>query len=197
MDIADDIAYSTYDLEDNIKAGFLTPISLFSLDDKIHDAVAAKISERIKDQYPDHATDVIDRTFVKLELFRIFTRYLFVGGENYKVNTQALKTLISMEVEKASKNYASNGYLRTRLTSESVGRFVNAIEVVPHAIYPQLHTVRLKYDTFTKVEVLKNLTYYAIIRSPVMQVVQHRGRDIIDKLFKSLSGETLNHWNCL
>lgn len=92
MDIADDIAYSTYDLEDNFKAGFLTPISLFSLDDKIHDAVAAKISERIKDQYPDHATDVIDRTFVKLELFRIFTRYLFVGGENYKdvKNTQAL-----------------------------------------------------------------------------------------------------------
>lgn len=36
MDIADDIAYSTYDLEDIFKAGFLTPLDLLALDEDIY-----------------------------------------------------------------------------------------------------------------------------------------------------------------
>jgi dGTPase len=61
------------------------------------------------------------------------------------------------------------------------------VEVVPHKKFPQLHKVRLGFDTFMEVEVLKNVTYYAIIKSPVMQVVQYRGKDIIKKIFKAIS----------
>lgn len=35
MDLADDIAYSTYDLEDAFKAGFLTPLDILTTSDEI------------------------------------------------------------------------------------------------------------------------------------------------------------------
>jgi dGTPase len=141
MDIADDIAYSTYDLEDNFKAGFLSPVGLFSLDDKIYDAVATKIIERVQDQYQDKPTENIDRSFVVGELYRIFNDILFSGDEFKdagKLPPRVLKALVSSEVEKTSIKYASNGYLRTRLTSELVQKFLNAIEVVPNKSFPQL-----------------------------------------------------------
>jgi dGTPase len=73
------------------------------------------------------------------------------------------------------------------ITSQLVGKFVNAVEVVPRPQYPQLHKVRLNYKIFLQVEVLKNITYYAIIKSPVMQVVQFSGKDIITKIFDALN----------
>lgn len=44
MDIADDIAYSTCDLEDSFKAGFITPLNLLSSDFEVWKRVAEKIS---------------------------------------------------------------------------------------------------------------------------------------------------------
>lgn len=46
MDLADDIAYSTYDLEDSFKAGFLSPLELLSADDEIVTKVAETVRER-------------------------------------------------------------------------------------------------------------------------------------------------------
>src|SRR5437016_1329006 len=43
MDLADDIAYSTYDLEDTFKAGFLTPLDLLAKYE-LYESVAGKMS---------------------------------------------------------------------------------------------------------------------------------------------------------
>lgn len=47
MDIADDIAYSTYDLEDSFKAGFISPVDLLCVSHEVADSVAKKISEDV------------------------------------------------------------------------------------------------------------------------------------------------------
>jgi dGTPase len=47
MDIADDIAYSTYDLEDALKAGFLTPASILASDQDLLETVAKKLSTQV------------------------------------------------------------------------------------------------------------------------------------------------------
>lgn len=67
--------------------------------------------------------------------------------------------------------------------------FLSGIEVVRHQSHPQLHRARLKFETFLFVEVLKNITYYAIIRSPGLQVVEYRGKDIVSEIFRALSAE--------
>jgi dGTPase len=44
MDIADDIAYSTYDLEDSFKAEFLSPLEILNSENSILARVAEKVS---------------------------------------------------------------------------------------------------------------------------------------------------------
>jgi dGTP triphosphohydrolase len=46
MDLADDIAYSTYDLEDCLKAGFLTPADILSSRNELLLRVATKVSKK-------------------------------------------------------------------------------------------------------------------------------------------------------
>ncbi|WP_245433805.1 dGTP triphosphohydrolase [Methylocystis hirsuta] len=197
MDIADDIAYSTYDLEDNFKAGFLTPMSLFSLDDDIYDAVAATIRKRIPKQYPEKITllDKIEGDLVRKILYTIFNEVLFGVGDEVKsimrarnIEWSAKKMLVAAEVQALSYKLANDGYHRVKFTSSIVQSFLSGIEVVAHATHPQLHQVRLEFETFLFVEVLKNITYHAIIRSPGLQVVEYRGKDIVTAIFNAVAG---------
>ena len=45
MDIADDIAYSTYDIEDAFKAGFLTPYEMMAAQDGIYEQISKKLEK--------------------------------------------------------------------------------------------------------------------------------------------------------
>lgn len=191
MDIADDIAYSTYDLEDVIKSGFLGQLGFFGLDSRVYDAVVSTVNYRLSQQYSDQPT-TIDAVELQEILHFIFVE-LFEFGEgqlallrNRKVSPAAKKMYYAVEAQQRSQLMASNGYYRTRLTSGLVQKFLEGIEVVENKDYSQLHTVRLERDTFVVVEVLKNLTYEAVIRSPALQVVEFRGKDIIGKIFNAI-----------
>ena len=46
MDIADDIAYSTYDVEDALKAEFLTPLDIIAADPSIFNEICKKLKEK-------------------------------------------------------------------------------------------------------------------------------------------------------
>ncbi len=196
MDVADDIAYSTYDLEDNFKAGFLSPARLFALDENIYEFVVKKIQERIATYYPEkkELSQHINKLTVLRILMNVFEGSLFGTGEDHekilrerRISLSAKEMLISSSVQKISIKLSSNGYQRTKLTSGLVHSFVSGIEIVPHRKFPQLHRARLKFLHFLVVEVLKNISYYAIINSSVMQVVQYRGKEMVKKLFHTLN----------
>ncbi|MEQ8953720.1 MAG: dNTP triphosphohydrolase, partial [Gammaproteobacteria bacterium] len=53
MDIADDIAYSTYDIEDSMKAGFLTPLKILSMPDSFKERVAKRVKGKMDVVYSD------------------------------------------------------------------------------------------------------------------------------------------------
>ena len=88
-----------------------------------------------------------------------------------------------------AKKIASNGYERIKFTSRLVEEFIRGLEVIPHPNHSQLHKVRLKLDVFKKVEVLKNMTFEAIIMAPKMQVVEYRGKDIIKAIFEAIDND--------
>ena len=52
MDIADDIAYSTYDIEDAFKAGFLSPVSMLAVNQPLARRVAREVTERLQKAFP-------------------------------------------------------------------------------------------------------------------------------------------------
>ena len=61
MDIADDIAYSTHDLEDALKANFLSPLDMGSLDEGIREKIADEVKAEfnINDFSRNDVSDVL------------------------------------------------------------------------------------------------------------------------------------------
>ena len=194
MDLADDIAYSTYDLEDNFKAGFLTPLGLLSLSDDVYETAAAEIEKRIDKPYPEKNGYRVDSKDVRELLHGIVADLLFGYDEetdgylsDSECAVEEKKFRAGVEVQTLSRTLASDGYRRVEFTSGLVRQFLSGVEVVPRPEFPQLHGVRLDFDTFLHVEALKNLTYHAVIRSPRMQVVEYRGKDIVATIFGALT----------
>ena len=61
MDIADDIAYSTYDLEDSFKVGFICPLDIIAASDTTKDRLSRDIKSKIDEEYAE--LDASERTF--------------------------------------------------------------------------------------------------------------------------------------
>lgn len=193
MDVADDIAYSTYDLEDAMKAGFLNPLSMLACDDELAERVAQTVSARIKRYYPGQSPD-FDGTDVKASLFVQFARMydgsredLYRAAADGDVDIGAANAVVSTGVFQAAQRVASNGYYRTQLTSELVGSFIQAVQLKYNKHFPHLSAVHLDIDTFKHVEVLKNYTFQSLIMSPMLKVAEYRGKDIVKRIFHALT----------
>lgn len=191
MDTADDIAYSTYDLEDVFKSGILGPLDLFVLEQPIYDAVVNTINKRLTRYYGIKYANVTNADIREI-LHYIFLDLFEFGAEqssllkNRKVTPEAKKMYFAGEAQQRSRLLAKNGYYRTALTSRLVQIFLGGVEVVPSEVHPALHQARLDVDTFIMVEVLKNITYEAVIRAPALQVVEFRGKDIIQHIYEAI-----------
>ncbi len=195
MDVADDIAYSTYDLEDSFKARFLTPVSMLVWEGGIAEKVASEVSKRIKKSYP-----VVEQNFTEADLFLTMTsifRDLFSDGTEFLSETQkdewddpALHVaLVTSSAVLASDKMAESGYYRSKLTSELVGNFIRDVDVTFNAASPMFSEAKLSLETFKRVEVLKNFAFQALIMSPMLKVAEYRGKDIVKQIFRTISGD--------
>lgn len=192
MDLSDDIAYSTYDLEDCFKAQLLTPLDLFGQPDGVKKRVVSKITSRLREHTDDPHAKFTQEELVNC-LFDIF-KEMFEFTEDERrfladpsISREAKKQHEALQVQRLSIKIATDGYERVRTTSDLVQKFMDGVEIDPNAAVPAVSKARLNLDTFKKVEVLKNITYEAIIMSPRMRVVEYRGYDVIKAIFEALA----------
>jgi dGTPase len=190
MDIADDISYSTYDLEDSFKAGFLEPIDLLCADTEVLANVANKVCTAMGYNF---SKDDVRSEIAKSIFFDIFKLPEGLYGEYKKPSKQALEELHFLSITNAkniSRSVAQNGYDRTELTSSLVNAFIKSVEIdqINRSI-PALSTVKLTGNRKIHIEILKNFVYESQILSPKIQIAAYRSKEIIETIFETLSNK--------
>jgi len=175
MDIADDIAYSTYDLEDSFKAGFLHPLEMLAL--LGNQAFRSNLQREVERAIQRIAKD---------------SKFRISEGEIYKELSAVFRATFTSRMDpaqalEASNNVAQNGYLRTQFTAGLVDEFVQGVQFKPDGKCPPLSVAFLTLPVLRRVEILKRFTFLALIMSPRLQIANVRGKEIIRSIFEALN----------
>ena len=175
MDIADDIAYSTYDLEDAMKGGFTHPLKLLA--DVANRPLFEKLCKKVKKEVPDVSQE---------EVFTAVTDLLVLNGQRGDKDDTA--KLVEAYVE--SMLIANDGRMRVGFSSTLVGKFMSGVSVdadsVSNLRFAELKVAR---DIRIKIESLKHLNFLLTIMSPRLKVVEYRGYEVVKTIFETLDSE--------
>jgi dGTPase len=220
MDLADDIAYSTYDFEDALKAGFASPLDIvmqLNSNAEVRDAVARKLfKSEIGREYPKLNPASQDQgAFEKIKTRMLLTVFELLKGyfsESDKSLTETERnnlsdpdpdnritavSILAVKLQKLSEQIAKNGYVRALFTSDVVGKRIRAVGIELDEDIPALSTLEIPGDVRFEIDVLKHLTYELHIKSPRLKLIEYRGKQIVHELFdcyeQDKDGELLPH----
>lgn len=185
MDIADDIAYSTYDVEDAFKANFLSPYDMLAADDYIFEQVSLKLQKDNIKASADECRRALLGVFADVWYKPINEQRSVINDDDFDIKT-INNFLVSY---RNSKRLASNGYYRTQLTSGLVNSFINGVRVEVNSSCPIMSKIYLEEETLLRVNILKHFTYVSLINSSMLKVAENRGNEIVKKMFNRLFSE--------
>tara|TARA_R100000687_G_C6452527_1_gene166036 strand:+ start:646 stop:1920 length:1275 start_codon:yes stop_codon:yes gene_type:complete len=185
MDIADDIAYSTYDLDDALKSGLFNILDMLALPESSAEKIASKASRSLgKAISKEDVWEALVSIIGSQKVFSSITEATDFDSNNIHTVAMALGW-----IHRSTKKLASDAYLRNAFTSHLVGEFVRSIKVDVNSECLAFSKVYLEDDIWLKVEVLKHLAFQFLIGTPRWKLSARRSRDIVKYIFEALTKE--------
>ncbi len=187
MNLADDIAYSVFDFEDGLKAGFYTLFDfIYSHDLTNPNNIFEKVAQKLIDRKIETATaSGVYKTIEKVIYYLLGIPEL--PKEVIDLGEEAVQRATNAYYYSMNLAYGNDGYLRTQASSHLIGKFIRGIEFEYNSKIPQLSTVSLKPEILLEVETLKQFVYVYMVNSPRILISETRGFDIVTEVFKSIS----------
>jgi dGTPase len=199
MDIADDIAYATYDIEDALKAHFLNTTTVLrevSTDKQLREKIIDDVKSRLRRAFPGQSHDSFDEREVIEIIVKAFypgigevSEYadmLFSAFHRGEIERDGILPLILGLADRNSYLTASDGYFRTAFTSRLIRQFVQAVEVNVYERLPAISQAYLPIDMFKEIEVLKTFTFHYVTTSSRLKISEFRGQEAIVNIFKAI-----------
>lgn len=186
MDIADDIAYSTYDIEDGLKAEFLTPYDILTADHEIYEQIAEKLRKNNIDADGETCRLTLVGVFAE-----VWDEFIDKQKELDKSSGEFENGTINhfLMSYQRSKDLAKDGYNRTKFTSAMINYFIEGVRVDMNEDCPILSRVYFDEERMLRVNILKHFSYVVLVNSSRLKVAESRGNEIIKRMFTKLHSE--------
>jgi dGTPase len=193
MDIADDIAYSSYDLEDAFKAGFMSPIDMLVQKQAFYDEISDEVNTALSRN--DHADKSykVDSDKIK-DILSDLCKFMFNLPLEWieKLNREELSgeeyTFLSNQyTTRYNQLIVQNGYTRGHFFSQLVKQSINSVYFELNEEAPPFSKVWLNTPDLVRIEILKRIAFKTQILSPKLQAQELRGKTIVREIFKFLT----------
>jgi len=198
MDLADDIAYSSYDLEDSLKAGFINLLDLVTQEDEFMNKIASSINLKFtKKRSVQDIKEIIFRVFQEIIVdVKVGENVTSISDLKELFESRRFSEFLSGTVYNTNKLYSTNGYYRTELISRLIGKFIRSINIEFNKDFPMFskiyidekmkETDNIDSDCQLQIEVLKTFTFELQISSNRLKIAEYRGREIVRTIFNSI-----------
>lgn len=181
LDVADDIAYSVYDLEDALKGGLVNLIDLVFPSNDLYERVFEEVKDSAsKYEELQHLLPNLTKESLITEVQAIFSPYIEdIGPQTDKYGYIGELLYTFNAVSKVSHE-------RVKFTSIMIKYYLDNIVFELEDKAPELSLVYIDGPARLILEYFKKYNYISQIESSRLKLVAFRGMDIVKRLYKIL-----------
>lgn len=188
MDLADDIAYSIYDLEDCMIAAVATPADLLSQTEAELKKIAEAASKHLcKYGYEENALNAED---VQVVFFDLFSTLIQMSSKSsYDMNSELSMATYFIGTYNENKIASRDHLYRRRITEIFIHEAIESISIEWDQDTPALSKIDISTRYRLYIECLKAFNYENVINSQRLRVNAYKGVDTINILFTALMAD--------